>query len=90
MAAKDETRYTFRFRKPSGQYAACNASPTMNGVSLMVADMLIRQAGVSPDEARTFAANARNRWSDNMYERIEHVSGYEFHLAPAYTGRRRW
>jgi hypothetical protein len=62
----------------------------MTGVSLMVADMLTRQAGMSADEARTFAESACEQWLDNMSQRIEHASGYEFHLSPERIGRKHW
>lgn len=83
----DPTRYTFRFRRPSGQHAVSGASPTMAGVKLMVTDML-ETVGVSTDEATAFAEMSCSRWLIDMTQRIEHSSGYMFYLGPE-THRRR-
>lgn len=84
----NETRYTFWYRKPSGQHVKSNASPTMKGVRAMVADILFRNTTASTEESQTFADGACSQWSENMQKRIEHSSGYEFHLTPETRYRR--
>lgn len=78
----NETRYTFWYRKPSDHYAKSSASPTMKGVRAMVADILFRNAMISTEEAQAFADDACAQWAENMQKRVEHPSGYEFHLTP--------
>lgn len=86
----NRTRYTFWFRKPSGQSAKSSASPTMAGVRMMLTDMLVRHVAVPVSEAEKFAEDACTAWEKNMHQRIEHDSGYTFHLTEETVTRHRF